>query len=63
MALNKTKLKQDIARELEKIRTKDGGGTTEEFAKVISDAIDNYIKESEFYQVDTGQKYKNIKVR
>ena len=44
MALNKTELKNTIAVGLEALRKKPGGGTTEEFAKLISDAIDTYVK-------------------
>lgn len=44
MALDKTQLKNTIAVGLESLRKKPGGGTTEEFAKIISDAIDVYVK-------------------
>jgi len=46
MALNKTELKNEIATKLEELRKRPGGGSTEDFARIISDAIDTYIKKA-----------------
>jgi len=44
MALNKTQLKTELATKLEELRKRPNGGSTEDFARIISDAIDTYIR-------------------
>jgi hypothetical protein len=59
MALNKNNLKTELATKLEVLRNRPGGGSTEDFAKIISDAIDAYIKKAEIYNSENGQATKN----
>lgn len=54
MALNKNNLKTELATKLEALRTRPGGGSTQDFAKIISDAIDAYIKTAEIYNTSNG---------
>ena len=58
MALNKTQLKNELATKLEELRKRPGGGSTEDFAKIISDAIDTYIKNAKIEDED-GDDTKN----
>lgn len=58
MALNKTQLKNELATKLEELRKRPGGGSTADFAKIISDAIDTYIKNAKIEDED-GDDTKN----